>query len=358
MAEQPRRRTDSAVPDIGDGLWERIQAAVLAESGADKSLWNGELGYTDPAESVRGEAYGYGKVNLSEESVVRPLREMYEQRGERVTQEQLIARRSAFQVVAHEFGHLAVPEEYQLVDRAADIKLGQFTPIEEGTNEAWSQAKTDALIDRALPRDLALQLRSVDTLRTYPGWEPAARAFADDIGAETGLDGDEVLDLMNREARTGKARAAADLLFEHSELPRLVPPDQQAAVRLQLRGQVDKSFAELQPLNKDTTVNRRSVATKRGQGIAELMVRTVQNAEDRFRKGPGRGAEYELQSAFDDARVAISMQDPEVARLRRMVGGQAPAAGAARPPQGNGRGERAGRAGERPAGRSTETPER
>ncbi|MEV6413200.1 hypothetical protein [Kribbella sp. NPDC051718] len=355
MAEQPRRRADSAVPDVGDGLWERIQAAVLAESGADKSLWNGELGYTDPAESVRGEAYGNGKLNLSEESVVRPLREMYEQRGQRVTEEQLIARRSAFQVVAHEFGHLAVPEEYQLADRLAEIHLKDFTPIEEGTNEAWSQAKTDALIDRALPRDLALQLKSVDTLRTYPGWDPAARAFADDLGAEIGLDGDEVLSVMNREARTGKARAAADLIFEHSELPRLVPPEHQAAVRLQLRGQLDKAFTELRPLNEDKTVNRRSVATKRGQAMAEVLVRTVQNAEERFRQGPGRGAEYELQAAFDDARVAVAMEDPEVARLRRMMGGQAPAAGAARPARGA---ESARRAGERPAGRSTEAPER
>lgn len=356
MAEQPRRRPDSAVPDIGDGLWERIQAAVVAESGADKSLWNGELGYTDPAKSVRGEAYKSGRLKLSHESVVKPLQELYEKRGRPATHDELVARRSAFQVAAHEFGHLAVPEDYRLADRAADMKRPELKPIEEGTNEAWSQAKTDALIDRALPPDLAGQLKSVGSLRSYPGWEPAARAFADDIGAEFGLDGDDVLSVMNREARSGKARAAADLLFEHSELPRLVPPDQQAAVRLQLRGQIDEAFTELQPLNADKTVNRRSVATKRGQGIADLMVRTVRNAEDRFRKGTGLSAAYEVQAAFDDARIALSMEEPEVARLRRMMtGGQAPAAGAARPaPVAGG----ARRAGERPAGRSTETPER
>ncbi|GAA0962303.1 hypothetical protein GCM10009554_79880 [Kribbella koreensis] len=402
MAEQPRRRPDSAVPDIGDGLWERIQAAVLAEAGADKSLWNGELGYTDPAESVRGEAYGYGKLNLSEESVVRPLREMYEQRGQRVTEEQLIARRSAFQVVAHEFGHLAVPEEYQLADRAADIKRGDLTPIEEGTNEAWSQARTDALIDRALPRDLALQLRSVDSLRTYPGWDSAARAFADDVGAEIGVEGDEVLSVMNREARSGKGRAAADLLYEHSELPRLVPADQQTAVRAELQSKIDEGFAALKPLNDDKTVNRRAYGRQRGQELAESLVGTVQAAEKHYlslesgrqaqaaqqtqdlsalpppdpadrRPGPGSGS-YAQQAADDDARVAAAMAkpvDPRVAFAQWMAAGQAPAADAVRQPRGDGRaedpplGEQAARVekGERPggraaAGRSTESPER
>ncbi|MFI5709844.1 hypothetical protein [Kribbella sp. NPDC051620] len=344
MAEQPRRRTDSEVPDIGDGLWERIQAAVLAESGADKSLWSGQLGYTDPAKRVRGEAYGDGRLNLSEESVVRPLREMYEQRGEPATREQLVARRSAIQVAAHEFGHLVVPEEYQLADRSADMKVGELKPIEEGVNEAWSQAKTDAVIDRALPPDLARQLKSAQTLRTYPGWDSAARAFADDLGAEIDVDGDDVLSVMNREARSGKGRAAADLLYEHSELPRLVPSDQQAAVRAELQGRIDKGFAALKPLDTDKTVNRRATGRQRGQELAESVVGAVRAAEKQY--GPPAAEaklSYEQQMAYDDARIAAAM-----------LGGQAPAAGAVRSAA---TAEGIPRSG-RPTGRSTETRER
>lgn len=389
MAAQASWHPGSEVPDIGDGLWERIQAAVVAESGAGKSLWNGRLGYVDPKETNLGEAYGDGSLKLSEDSVVRPLREMYDKRGQRVTQDELIARRSAFEVVAHEFGHLAVPADYQIADRVADMKIPETAAIEEGTNEAWTQAKTDALIDRALPRDLALQLKSVDSPRLYPGWEPAARAFAEDIGAEVNLDPDEVLNVMNREARSGKARVAADLLYEHSELPRLVPPDQQAAVRLQLRGRIDQAFADLRPLNADTTVNRRSVATQRGQAIAESAVNTVRAAEKHFRQAeeasrqaqPAQNAQQSIgptqdlsalpppnsadqrpdRPAPEEQRIdQAELVDPRIAFAQRMLGAQAPASGAARPPQGQveGRPQTGGRAAEHAAGRSTETPER
>lgn len=397
MAEQASRQPGSEVPDIGDGLWERIQAAVVAESGAGRSLWNGRLDYVDAKDTNLGEAYGDGSMKLSEKTVVQPLREMYEKRGERVTQDELVARRAAFEVTAHEFGHLAVPENYQIADRLADMQIPETAAIEEGTNEAWSQAKTDALIDRALPRDLALQLKSVDSPRLYPGWEPAARAFADDIGAEVNLDGDEVLDLMNREARSGKARAAADLLYENSELPRLVPPDQQAAVRLQLQGRIDQAFADLRPLKDDTSVNLRSVSTQRGQAIAWSAVRTVRVAESHFRQAQetARQAQATVSSTQDlsalpppnpadqrpdrpapeapgqdqeaapvDPRIAYAQQqvpvDPRIAFAQRMLGGQAPASGATRPAEGQaeGRPQTGGRAAEHAAGRSTEAPER
>ncbi|MEU4393326.1 hypothetical protein [Kribbella sp. NPDC023855] len=383
MAAQATRLPSSEVPDVGDGLWERIQAAVLAESGAGKSLWNGRLDYIDAKETNLGEAYGDGSLKLHREHVVRPLQEMYAKRGQRVTEAELIERRMAFEVVAHEFGHLAVPENYQIADRVADMGIAETTAIEEGTNEAWSQAKTDALIDRALPPDLALQLKAVDSPRLYPGWEPAARAFAEDIGAELNLDPDEVLSVMNREPRSGKARAAADLLFDKSELPRLVPPDQQAAVRLQLQGRIDQAFADLRPLNADTTVNRRSVAAQRGQAIAAGAVRTVRAAEKHFRavQEAGRAAQNVQEtskptqdlSALPPPNAADQRQDrpapedqksgpvdPRIAFAQRMLGGQAPASGAVRPPQGPGEGrpQTGGRAAEHAAARSTDGPER
>jgi hypothetical protein len=405
MAEPVRRHPGSAVPEVDNGLWERIRDAVQAESGAGKSLWNGRLDYTDPADPVLGEAYGDGRLALSRDEVVRPLREMFEQRGERVTEAQLVERRRAFEVVVHEFGHLAVPEGYGIGDRAVDILRQDLSPIEEGSNEAWSQAKMDALIDRALPRDLALQLRAVDSPRLYPAWDPAARAFADDIGAELNVDGDEVLDLMVREPRTGKARAVADLVFEKSELPGLVPPEQQTGVRRQLREQIDKAFADLRPLGEDRRVNLRSISTQRGQLIAEAVVRSVRTTEKQFREqSAGRGQEAGRQTQQDlselpppnpeDRRPGPEQPGPEratpeqgapeqgaaeqgaaeqagpeqgvvvdgeVAGLRRLMGEQAPAAEAARVPQGEGVGERAatgGRGVGPAAGRSTGQPER
>ena len=45
---------------------------------------------------------------------------------------------------------------------------------------------------------------------------------------------------------------AADVLFDHSDLPKLVPADQEEAVRQQLATQIDRGFADLQSMNTST----------------------------------------------------------------------------------------------------------
>lgn len=301
MAGEVVRTPDSEVPDL-DGLWERVRDAVAARSGADKSLWNGTLHYSDPAQKVRGSASSDGTLRLSRDLVVEPLQEMYATRGQPATNEQWIARRNALKTVAHEYTHLTAPDHHDYADRLSDMRQPQFKPLEEGVTEAWSQAALDDLADRVLPPDLAAEIKAVRGVRSYPGWEPAARSFADEVGAEVGEDGDEVLRRMANAPRTEKARVAADLLFENSDLPDLVPAEEREAVRQEIAAEIDKGFADLQPLNQDTSVNRRSVSRQRGMEIADSAVDVVGAAEDRYRNSPEQEQQQQLQTTQEATR--------------------------------------------------------
>ncbi|MFI5729507.1 hypothetical protein ACIA49_05245 [Kribbella sp. NPDC051587] len=289
------RTADSQVPDVGDGLWERVRDAVQAESGAATSLWNGRIDYTKEPGN-RGEAWDNGTVCFDQALVVQHLQEMYATRGQPATREQWIARRNALKTVAHEFSHLASPDGYTHADRLAGMQKPETRPIEEGVTEAWSQAALDDLADRVLPPDLAAEIKAVRDDRgphSYPGWEPAARAFANSVGNQTGLEGDEVLRQMAKEPRTTKARAAADLLYDNSELPNLVPAEREEAVRQEIAETIDKGFAELEPLNADQSVNRRAVSKARGAEIGDSASGVVRAAEERHRGGPNQEQQQE-----------------------------------------------------------------
>ena len=282
MAERMVRSADSEVPDLGNGLWERVRDAVSAESGSRTSLWNGTLNYTTE-ETYRGAAYPNGKVELNRELVVEPLQQMYATRGQPATEQQWIERRNALKTVAHEFNHLAGPEGFTHARWNADLGPMEFRPLEEGVTEAWSQGQLDQIADRVLPPDLAAQVKAVRGPHSYPAYEPAARAFADQVGAEANLSGNEVLSRMAGQPPRSKARAAADVLFDHSDLPKLVPADQEEAVRQQLATQIDRGFADLQSMSTSTAPNLRSISRTRGLEIADAASDTVRSTENHYR---------------------------------------------------------------------------
>src|SRR6478736_5575212 len=88
------RSAGSEIPDLDNGLWERVRDAVLVQSGSRTSLWNGQLNYT-PNDDARGLAYPDGTVQLNRSMVVEPLQQMYATRGQPAGQQQWIERRNA-----------------------------------------------------------------------------------------------------------------------------------------------------------------------------------------------------------------------------------------------------------------------
>ncbi|MET9318208.1 hypothetical protein ABZX12_40845 [Kribbella sp. NPDC003505] len=292
-------RVDGEVPDVGDGLWERLCDAVAAESGADRSLWNGVLVYLDPMAASFGEVRRDGSIALHREFVVEPLQQMYTPPGRSAPTRPVdrfavlrpwIERRAALKTVVHQFTHLAVSQDSH---SQAGVPGRWHSQIAEGVTEAWAHARLDSIADCVLPPELADGIKYVGCAHQYPDWEPAARAFADEIGAlthaggdeaEPGADGDEVLRRMVSESSQTMARAAADLLFDRSALPSLVPADRQAAVRRKITNVIDKGFQDL-PSRDGRAWNRRAIAEAAGLKIAAASIDVVRTAEDRFRGG-------------------------------------------------------------------------
>ncbi|GAA0607909.1 hypothetical protein HPO96_31385 [Kribbella sandramycini] len=309
------RTPDSEIPDVGNGLWERIRDAVQAESGAETSLWNGQLDYTNNAN--RGETWEDGRMCLNRADVVEPLQEMYATAGQPATPEQWIKRRNALKTVIHEYSHVTAPDGHTHADREAQLRRGLARPIEEGVTEAWSQDVVDRVAVRVLPAEMAEQIKAVRDVRgphAYPAWEPAARSLAGRVGADVGLDGTEVLRRMSAETLEGKARVVADLLYDASDLPNVVPPSEEQTVREEISDWIQGKFAELDALYWDPRANRDAISKQRGLEIAAGASDVVRDAEKFYR--------------------TWHHPTQELDKLRGVLEGQAPAAGAPRVPQG------------------------
>ncbi|MET9318209.1 hypothetical protein ABZX12_40850 [Kribbella sp. NPDC003505] len=279
-----RRAAGCEVPDVGDGLWERVRDAVMAECGADRCLWNGVVEYVEAGAEVAGVVGLDGSLRLHRDFVVEPLQEMYARWERSAGPDLWMERRAALLTVVHEFTHLVVPREH---DGAPGVVSMLYWPLEEGVTEAWSHARLDRIAKRVLPPQLAAGIEGVGGWREYPDWEPAARAFADQIGAELGVDGDEVLCRMVRESSLTMARAVADLLFDHSALPAVMPPDQQGTMRWDIAAPINWGFQDLLSLNGSVHVtSRRAIARGSGLEIADAAVEIVRKAEFRLCVGP------------------------------------------------------------------------
>jgi len=121
---------------------------------------------------------------------------------------------------------------------------------------------------------------------------------------------------MANAPRTEKARAAADMLFENSDLPDLVPAEQQEEVRQEIAATIDHGFADLQPLNQDTSVNRRSVSRQRGLEVADSAVDVVRAAEDRYRNGPEQQRQLQTtQEATQETSQDTSRGEQDLSAL-------------------------------------------
>ncbi|GAA2802199.1 hypothetical protein [Kribbella solani] len=362
-----RRRHDSPVPDIGNGLFERIQQAVLRESGAAQSLWNGWIGYTDQP-GLRGRADPAGRISFDQDSVIEPLQRMFATGGQGATVRDWIRFRNALKTVIHEYTHLLAPKGVKHRDRLEAMKVPESKAIEEGVTEAWSQAVVDRVARQVLPRALVEGVLAVQKQRgphSYPAWEPAARAFADQVGIETGLDGDEVLRQMAGQQRDGKPWVAADLLFDASQLPNLVPVKEQEAIREELAGEIHHGFAGLMELkdNADPAVNRRSVSRQTGMELADFAMDIVRSAEAYYGSGPEQQQQQsrgrQEQRGHQQTGGWPDQDQEHDVNLRAAFGAQLPASEAVRVRQGEGGDGRSGGPNSGPAtGRSTEPPAR
>lgn len=202
---------------------EQARSAVKV-SGAHHSSWNGRIGVTAPERKVRGAVTWNEDIEYSDAKVNEPLKEMFgNARVYNQDAETLQWYREAVKTVFHENTHLLAAEGtnhrdamYALADPSAKV-------LEEGITEVYSYDNLNEYIDDLGLEEIAPGIKSADAHQSYRQFTPAARRFAEGIGRETGIESGEVARQLAVVNGAQKFRVAAELLYDNSELPGIVP---------------------------------------------------------------------------------------------------------------------------------------
>lgn len=292
-------------------LCEQIQGAVGELTDTPNSRWDGglepDLGQA-PDTTLRlteGQAAALGK--LLESNSTYPL-----------SAEDAADAREAVQVVAAAYARWAVPEEYDARhEAAADSVAPRFATIEQAVGTAYAEDHLREIADRALPYELATQVRQAQPPLPDQRLAPAARAFAAVVDDVAGLEEGETLRRMAGEGRVLMTQAAADELVEAVGVPNIERP---YAGRM-ITDEADRRFEAL-PTELGT---ERDAARQYGVETGKAAVMMAES----YAEEPGLA---QRESLMADREVAAPMarfasgHDPALTRPRAQPRDSAPTA--------------------------------
>lgn len=278
-----------------DELMARQAAAALALSGAHHSSWKpGQLGQTRKVDHgiVLGTADWDGTLRYDYNEVVKPLQEMFAQRGRPVSDRDLVRYRSALLVVLHENAHMLAPEGRDNGDER-DTPLSPDAArkaLEEGATEAWAYRNLDRYIEELGLEEICPDLNRVTAISRYQHYMPAADVLAERIGErfgdQAGVRRDEILRQMNCGLSDGKWPVAVEHLYQSSNLPQLVPPGDVREVKRQLDSAMRVPFRSLTDLQSVMPVQSRAAKSAAlGEAAYYEGLRAIQRIEEGYRSG-------------------------------------------------------------------------
>jgi hypothetical protein len=140
--------------------------------------------------------------------------------------------------------------------RTEFVKPG-VRPLEEGITELYSQQRLNDYIDELGLEEIAPGLKDADAVKSYPKFLPAAQRFSERIGRESGLDSEEVVGRLAVVTADQKFRAAAEIIYDHSDLPQVVPSDQREAGVRRIEAAMKQPFSEADNVSDDEPMRRR-----------------------------------------------------------------------------------------------------
>ncbi|GAB2685590.1 hypothetical protein [Kribbella swartbergensis] len=274
-----------------DELMDRQAEAALALSGADHSSWRrGRLGPTRTVDNgiVLGTADWDGTLRYHHDEVVKPLQEMFARQGQQLDAATLVRYRSALLVVLHENAHMLAPAGRDNGDER-DTPLSPDaarSALEEGATEAWAVRNLDRYIDELGLEQVAPGIKSVTEVPRYQHYLPAVDVLTERIGDQSGVTRDEILRRMNCALSDGKWPVAVDLMYESSELPELVPPEDMRRVKREIDQAMRTPFRSLAALaTRMPIANRRRESAALGEAAFFEGLRAVARLENTYRTG-------------------------------------------------------------------------
>ncbi|MFI5691430.1 hypothetical protein ACIA58_06285 [Kribbella sp. NPDC051586] len=204
-------------------------ARVLA--AADQSAWNGQI--VESSGAMLGLAHWDGTLYLDGETILDPLRHLYEHAGEKRLVSTLVRYRESLATLLHEHAHFLGPSDStQEAAREGFVKPGS-RELEEGVTEAWAQDHLDEYIHRLGVDKLAPGIESVPAGGYYAAFVPAVRKLTADLESRNDLPPGEVLNLLNRQTAAGQLPLLVTLVYNSTRLPDLEPTGADTRSRLE-----------------------------------------------------------------------------------------------------------------------------
>ncbi|NIK55056.1 hypothetical protein [Kribbella shirazensis] len=251
-------------------LMDQQARAAVRISGAHHSSWDGQLAETDPKRDVNGVARWDHTIEYNRARVVEPLEEMF-QNARHYSQDPktLQSYREALKTVLHENTHMLAGEgtQHAQAQQAFANKPG-VKQVEESFTELYSQQQLNAYIDDLGLEEIAPGIKQADAAMAYKRYVPAAETLANSIArnSQGGLTSDEVVRRMAIVTADQKFRAAAEMIYDNSDLPGLMPPEQRAEAVRRIEAAMGPEFAKLENVkSSDDAIRRRQSAVIGGR---------------------------------------------------------------------------------------------
>ena len=225
-----------------EDLLTRSGPEAVALSGADQSAWNGQV--IESTGEVLGFAHWDGTLYLGE-SILDPLRQMYERSGEKQPVADLVRYRESLATILHEQAHFLGP-----AGATQEAARGAFTrpggrQLEEGVAEAWAQDHLNDFVSRVGVDKVAPGINDVKNGGYYPAYVPAVRILTTELENRAGLDRGEVLEALNRQTAEGQLPLVVGLLYNTTRLPEFETAAEGAEVRGRLEAVLREGLPQL-----------------------------------------------------------------------------------------------------------------
>lgn len=288
--------------------------AAVRVSGADHSSWNGRVAVTAPERKVRGAVTWNNTIEYADEKTTAPLKEMFANaRVYNQDPETLQSYREAVKTVFHENTHLLAAAGSNHSDAQQAFQDPSVRALEEGITEVHSYDNLNRYIDDLGLEDVAPGISSAEANPSYREYTPAARRFAADIGRQTGLESGDVVRQLAVVNAEQKFRVAAEMMYDNSELPGLVPDQERTAAVSRIEEAMKPSFAGVADLDSSDRQQLRRQSAKAGAASVQAGNAEIMSLKQQWSM-PAPEQQVQRGSAVEQTRDTQQAQSPGQSR--------------------------------------------
>lgn len=309
--------------------WVRQVVEAVERRTRTLSAWNGEI-YVETDPRVLGGAEADGSMTLTIADVIEPIRRIHS--GVQLSDGDIEAARDALATIVHEAAHLST--------RKGDPSLAGAHPpldapgeaLDEGLTELWTRDNVDDVIQDMGLDQVEPGLLDAPVNNSYPAYTAATQGLIDSLARSTGTPSERLTEQIRRTDLSQRWSAIADLVIDR-HLAGLMPAADRPVIREDLANRLRAEFARAQAIQEDPDaddVAKTQEGLHVGQRAANTLDLEVSRLQDGYRNRQRWAARSTEPAQAPDGQRNGRPAAPEVERLRRMVGGGAPAAQATR----------------------------